>query len=111
MIWMSTPSLVVFVGNWWRKRSVWMHYEHMEPMSEVVNQVEQAKTGKQELKSQIYKKRGRAGWARRCAKRHKSAEVKRFIVALVPDVKSVVPDDASLVSDVTCVVPDGTVVQ
>ena len=51
VIWMSTPSLVVFVGNWWRKRSVWMHNEHMEPRNEVGNQVEKAKTGKHELKS------------------------------------------------------------
>ena len=34
VIWMSTPSLVVFVRNWWRKRSVWMHNEHMELRSE-----------------------------------------------------------------------------
>ena len=67
--------------------------------------------GKHELKSQIYKKRGRAGRARRRTGRHKCAEAKRFIVALVPNVTSVVPDDVRLVPDVTCVVPDGTVAQ
>ena len=61
VIQMSTPSLVVFVGNWQRKRSVWMHNEHMELRSEVGNQVEQDKTGKHELKSQINTKRSRAG--------------------------------------------------
>ena len=62
VIWMSTPSLVVFVGNWWLKRGVLMHNEHKELRSEVGNQVEQAKKGKHELKSQNYIKRGRAGW-------------------------------------------------
>ena len=41
-----------------------MHKEHKELRSEVGNQVEQAKAGKYELKSQIYKKRGHARRAR-----------------------------------------------
>ena len=42
---MSTPNLVVFVGNWWHKRGVLMHNEHKELRSEVGNQVDQAKAG------------------------------------------------------------------
>ena len=38
-----------------------MHNEYKELRSEVGSQVEQAKTEKHELKSQIYTKQGRAG--------------------------------------------------
>ena len=38
-----------------------MHKEHKELRSEVGSQVEQDKTGKHELKSQIYIKCGRVG--------------------------------------------------
>ena len=45
MMWMSTPSLVVFVGNWWRKQGILGTNEHKELRSEVGNQVEQVKMG------------------------------------------------------------------
>ena len=83
----------------------------MELRSEIGNQVEQSKTGKHELKSQIYKKCGCAGRARKCAGWHKCAEAKRFIVAFVPDVTRVVPDDVGFVPDVTHVMPGGKVTQ
>ena len=51
--------------------------EHEELMSEVGNQVDQAKTGKYELKSQIYIKRGRARRVSMCAGRHNCAEEKK----------------------------------
>ena len=50
---------------------------HKELRNEVRNQVEQAKTGKHELKSQIYIKRGRAGRAESGARRHKFAEAEK----------------------------------
>ena len=75
-----------------------MHNEHMELRSEVGNQVEEAKAGKHELKSQIYINRGRSG---RC----RTAQLFRReenVVAFVPDGRSFVPD-------VMQVVPDGTI--
>ena len=51
--------------------------EHMELRSEVGSQAEQAKTGKHELKSQIYIKRGHAGRSGIGAGRHKCAEERK----------------------------------
>ena len=51
--------------------------EHMELRSEVGNQVDQAKTGKHELKSQIYIKRGRAGRNGIGSRRHKCVEERK----------------------------------
>ena len=51
-----------------------MHKEHKELRSEVGNQMEQAKMGKHELKSQIYIKCGCAGRYESGAGRHKRAE-------------------------------------
>ena len=51
--------------------------KHEELRSEVGNQADQAKTEKQELKSQIYIKRGHAGWARMCVGLHKCAEAEK----------------------------------
>ena len=71
---MSTLSLVVFIGNWWKKQGIFGTNEHIELRSEVGNQVKQAKMGKHELKSQIYMKRGRAKRARDGVGLHKCAE-------------------------------------
>ena len=69
-----------------------MHNEHKEPRSEVGSQAEQAKAGKHELKSQIYTKRGRVGWARDGAGRHKCRR-EDIIATFVPDGRMLVPDD------------------
>ena len=53
--------------------------EHKELRSEVGNQVEQVKTGKHELKSQIYIKRGRAGRYGSGVGRHKCTEERKAL--------------------------------
>ena len=81
-----------------------MHNEHIELRSEVENQAEQAKTGKHELKSQIYIKMWPCRTGQYVCRTAQLCRSEENVVTLVPDVTRVVPDG-------TCVVPDSTTLQ